>query len=95
MYGLMWWLQHDGAGRQVSFAAQGGGSHQCFVVPDHDLVVVARWIRDDAWPELLDRALRIVDERPALGPIRYRFEDVNAPGPAISGDPVLRTSPST
>jgi hypothetical protein len=78
MYGLMWWLQHDASGRQVCFAAQGGGAHQCIVVPDHDLVVVVRWIRDDAWPAFLDRALTLTDDRPPHGPIRYLFERVNA-----------------
>ena len=77
MYGLTWWLQHDATGRQVCHSAQGGGSHQCFVVPDHDLVVVVRWIRDDAWPAFLDRALTIVQDRPPLGPIRYLFDQVN------------------
>jgi hypothetical protein len=42
MYGFLWWLQHDHAGRQVSFAAQGGGSHHCFVIPEHQLVIVVR-----------------------------------------------------
>ena len=78
MYGLMWWLQSDAAERQVCYSAEGGGSHQLFVVPDHDLVVVVRWIRDDAWPAFLDRALTIVDDRPPLGPIRYLFDRVNA-----------------
>ena len=77
MHGLMWWLQHDASGRQACFAAQGGGAHQCIVVPDHDLVVVVRWIQDDAWPAFLDRALALMDDRPPLGPIRYRFERVN------------------
>jgi CubicO group peptidase (beta-lactamase class C family) len=79
MYGLMWWLQHDATGRQVCYAAQGGGSHHCFVVPDHDLVVVVRWIQDDAWPAFLDRALTIVADRPTVGPIHYLFDEVNAP----------------
>lgn len=85
MYGLMWWLQYDAAGRQVCFAAQGGGSHQCFVVPDRDLVVVIRWLRDDAWPALLDRVLELPDDLPPLGPVRYRFDDVNASPPDGNG----------
>jgi hypothetical protein len=85
MYGLMWWLQHDAAGRQICHAAQGGGSHQCFVVPDHDLVIVVRWIRDDSWQPFLDRALHIVDDRPPLGPVQYRFEDVNMTAPPTRG----------
>lgn len=78
MYGLMWWLQHDRTGRQVCFAAQGGGSHQCLVIPDHELVIVVRWIADAAWPELLDRALRIVVDSEPLGPVEYDFTRVNA-----------------
>lgn len=81
MYGLMWWLQHDGEGRQVCFSAQGGGSHHCFVIPDRDLVIVVRWLRDDAWPEFLDRALELVVDDPPLGPVHYRFDAVNASGP--------------
>jgi CubicO group peptidase (beta-lactamase class C family) len=78
MYGYLWWLQHDRAGKQVCFSAQGGGSHQCIVVPDHELVVVARWIDDAAWPGLIDRALALVDDRPALGPVDYDFTRINA-----------------
>jgi CubicO group peptidase (beta-lactamase class C family) len=78
MYGYMWWLQHAVDGRQVCFAAQGGGSHQCIVVPDHELVVVVRWIQDAAWPALIDRALTVVDDRPPLGPVDYDFARVNA-----------------
>lgn len=77
MYGYMWWLQHDRDGRQVSFAAQGGGSHQCFVIPDHDLVIAVKWIADDAWMEFLNLALDIVTDRPALGPVRYMFDRIN------------------
>lgn len=78
MYGYLWWLQHDASGRQVCFAAQGGGSHNVFVVPEHGLVVVARWIADDAWPGFLDLALRLVADAPPLGPILYDFGRVNA-----------------
>jgi CubicO group peptidase (beta-lactamase class C family) len=88
MYGLMWWLQHDATRAPVSYAAQGGGSHQCIVVPDHDLLVVVRWIRDDAWPAFLDRALTIVDDRPPLGPVRYLFDEINPLEPR--GEPSRR-----
>jgi len=30
-----------------------------------------------AWPAFLDRALTIVSDRPPLGPVRYRFDEVN------------------
>lgn len=78
MYGYLWWLQHDRDGRQVSFAAQGGGSHHCFVIPDHDLVVAVRWIADDAWPAFLDVALRLVSDAAPLGPVVYDWDRVNA-----------------
>lgn len=80
MYGYLWWLQHDHAGRQVCFSAQGGGSHQCMVIPDRDLVVVVKWIDDAAWPELLDRALQIATDAPELGPVDYDYSRVNQPG---------------
>ena len=82
MYGLMWWLQYDSSGNQVCVSAQGGGSHQCFVVPDHDLVAVVRWLRDDTWPAFLDRVLALPGDDAALGPVQYAFEKVNAPGPS-------------
>jgi CubicO group peptidase (beta-lactamase class C family) len=79
MYGYMWWLQHDSARRQVSFAAQGGGSHQLFVIPNHDIVMVMKWIADDAWPGLLDLALDLTTDESGLGPVRFRFDEINRP----------------
>jgi hypothetical protein len=84
MYGYLWWLQHDQSGRQVSLAAQGGGSHHCFVIPDHELVVVARWIGNDAWPQFIDKALAIVTDAPSLGPVVYDSSQVNTVRPPIS-----------
>ena len=78
MYGYMWWLQHDATGRPVSFAAQGGGSHACFVVPDHDLVIVVKWLKDEAWRPFLDQVLRLVQDRPPLGPVHLDWQRVNA-----------------
>jgi CubicO group peptidase (beta-lactamase class C family) len=47
-YGLLWWLN---AGRvampfapESSYSARGAGSNVIWIDPDHDLVVVARWI---------------------------------------------------
>ncbi|MCA9751789.1 MAG: serine hydrolase [Gemmatimonadetes bacterium] len=77
MYGYLWWLQHDAEGRQVSYAAQGGGSHHVFVVPEHDLVAVVRWLRDEAWPGFLERLLTLATDRPPLGPPHYDFARVN------------------
>jgi CubicO group peptidase (beta-lactamase class C family) len=84
MYGYLWWLQHDQSGKQVSLAAQGGGSHHCFVIPDHELVVVARWIGNNAWPQFIDKALAIVTDAPGLGPVVYDWSQVNTPRPPIS-----------
>jgi hypothetical protein len=53
------------------------GSHQLFVVPDHDLVVVMRWIADEAWPGFLVLALDLVSDAPRLGPVRYLFDEIN------------------
>ena len=47
-YGLLWWLntghrQVPGA-PESSYAARGAGSNVIWIDPDHDLVVVIRWI---------------------------------------------------
>ena len=47
-YGFMWWLntgqkQWPGV-PESAFAMLGAGSNICFVDPDHDLVVVLRWV---------------------------------------------------
>ena len=47
-YGLLWWLNTEGAsfpGAPAScYAARGAGSNVIFIDPEHDLVVVVRWI---------------------------------------------------
>ncbi len=47
-YGLLWWLNTDGRqfpGAPAScFAARGAGSNVVWIDPEHDLVVVVRWI---------------------------------------------------
>jgi CubicO group peptidase (beta-lactamase class C family) len=47
-YGLLWWLNTGGAqfpsAPPSSFAARGAGSNVIWVDPEHDLVVVVRWI---------------------------------------------------
>ncbi len=47
-YGLLWWLntgrKQFPAAPESSFFALGWGSHILWIDPDHDLVVVARWI---------------------------------------------------
>jgi CubicO group peptidase (beta-lactamase class C family) len=47
-YGLLWWLNTERAqipsAPASSFAARGAGSNVIWIDPDHDLVVVVRWI---------------------------------------------------
>jgi CubicO group peptidase (beta-lactamase class C family) len=47
-YGLMWWLNtgraHYPSAPETSYAARGAGSNVVWIDPEHDLVVVARWI---------------------------------------------------
>jgi CubicO group peptidase (beta-lactamase class C family) len=48
VYGYMWWLntgqkQWPGV-PETAFAMLGAGSNICFVDPEHDLVVVLRWV---------------------------------------------------
>ena len=78
MYGYLWWLQHDAAGRQVSFAAQGGGAHQAIVIPAYDMVIAFKWLQDRVWMEFLERALGLVNDRPPISPPKYVFDQVNA-----------------
>lgn len=49
------------------------------MIPEHDLVIVVRWIRNDAWKEFLDLALRLVNDTDTLGPIDYDTARVNRP----------------
>ncbi|MBT3358340.1 MAG: serine hydrolase [Rhodospirillales bacterium] len=47
-YGFLWWLntgQEEWAGvPETSYGAVGAGSHIIWIDPDHDLVIVARWV---------------------------------------------------
>ncbi|MCH7778238.1 MAG: serine hydrolase [Gemmatimonadetes bacterium] len=63
-YGYMWWLN---TGRELwasapasSFAARGGGSNIIWIDPEHDLVVVIRWITGNAVDGVLQRVLAAV-----------------------------------
>jgi CubicO group peptidase (beta-lactamase class C family) len=50
-YGFLWWLntnQHEWPGvPESSYAALGAGNHILWIDPDHDLVLVARWIEQE------------------------------------------------
>ena len=58
-YGLLWWLNHQGAmsnqASSASFAARGAGGNVVFVEPERDLVIVLRWCRD--YKSVIDRIL--------------------------------------
>ena len=48
VYGLLWWLNTGRAAMpfapETSYSARGAGSNVIWIDPEHDLVVVARWI---------------------------------------------------
>ncbi len=55
-YGSLWWLN---AGRALlpeaseqSLLCRGGGANLIWIEPEHDLVVVSRWVDSDHWAEL-------------------------------------------
>ena len=61
-YGFMNWFLNTGRklfpqAPEASFAHQGAGPNIIFVDPEHDLVVVIRWIRDNAAAEFLGKVL--------------------------------------
>jgi CubicO group peptidase (beta-lactamase class C family) len=63
-YGFLWWLNTGRAlypsAPAASLFALGAGSHVIWVDPDHDLVLVARWIDKLAVDGLLARVLAAV-----------------------------------
>jgi CubicO group peptidase (beta-lactamase class C family) len=63
-YGLLWWLntgrQSVPAAPESCFAARGAGANIIWVDPEHDLVVVARWIDRASIPGFLDVVLQAV-----------------------------------
>ena len=60
-YGLLWWLNTGRAlypsAPAASLFALGGGSHVLWLDPDHDLVMVARWVDKPEVDGLLARVL--------------------------------------
>jgi hypothetical protein len=63
-YGLLWWLntgrrQFSGVPESV-YAARGAGSNVLVIDPDHDLVIVVRWIDKAHIDGLLGRLLAAV-----------------------------------
>jgi len=74
-YGFMNWFLNDGrlllpSGPENSFCHRGAGANVVCAFPDHDLVIVARWIRPDAVDGLVQRVLASVTARAASAPRR-------------------------
>lgn len=61
-YGFLWWLNRGPAANPAlpasAFAAQGAGTHQIWIDPDHDAVVVLRWVAGDRAQDVLEAIVR-------------------------------------
>jgi CubicO group peptidase (beta-lactamase class C family) len=69
-YGFMNWFLNTGrklwpSAPASAFAHLGNGTNLVYVDPEHDLVVVARWIENGAVDEFLKRVLAAVEARRA------------------------------
>lgn len=64
-YGYLWWLNRGLAARpnlpQTAFSALGAGSNVIWADPEHDLVVVLRWIDKAATDGFIDRLLAALE----------------------------------
>jgi CubicO group peptidase (beta-lactamase class C family) len=64
-YGLLWWLntgrRQFPSAPESSYAARGAGSNVIWIDPDHDLVVVARWIDKASVDGFIARVLASVE----------------------------------
>ena len=60
-YGFMWWLNTDHVGFKAapttSYFALGAGTHAIAIIPDHDIVLVARWIDKTRIEGLIEHVL--------------------------------------
>lgn len=66
-YGFMNWFLNTGRQRlpsapETAFFHLGAGTNMVYCDPEHDIVIVARWIRRDATDELVKRVLESVEE---------------------------------
>jgi CubicO group peptidase (beta-lactamase class C family) len=65
-YGLLWWLNTDRAQAPNApascHAARGAGSNVIWIDPEHDLVVVVRWIDKPSFPAFIDLVLDAVTD---------------------------------
>ena len=88
-YGLMWWLNTNRAlwpsAPASSFAMLGGGGHAVWIDPEHDLVVVIRWLERGHLDGFLRRVLAALGEGAAVG--EPSFADVTETAlPVWDGD---------
>jgi CubicO group peptidase (beta-lactamase class C family) len=64
-YGYLWWLNTDHrewpAASNSAYAAVGAGSNIIWIEPEHDLILVARWIDQDAVNDLIAHIVEAVD----------------------------------
>ncbi len=64
VYGFLWWLNTDqkqyAAATPRSFFALGAGGNVIWMDPEHDLVVVTRWMSTDKVNEFMRRVLAAV-----------------------------------
>jgi len=63
-YGYLWWLNTTNAwpaAPKSSFAAIGAGNSTIWIDPEHDLVVVWRWHKQDAQAEFYKRILAAIE----------------------------------
>ena len=62
LYGYLWWLNTGGrlypSAPERSLFAIGGGHHLIWIDPEHDLIMVARWIAQARCDELIARVVR-------------------------------------
>ena len=65
-YGYLWWLNHPESSRYVAEAgedmyyAAGFGGNFIVVIPQHDLVVVTRWLEPKTMPEFIQQLMTAV-----------------------------------
>jgi CubicO group peptidase (beta-lactamase class C family) len=66
VYGYMWWLNTDRkqypAATAKSFFALGSGGNVIWIVPEYDMVVVARWLDNPSINEFMQRVLSSVTD---------------------------------
>ena len=65
-YGLLWWLntgrQQLPSAPESSYAARGAGSNLIWIDPDHDLVVVVRWLNKASVDGFVKRIMASIEE---------------------------------